>query len=293
MFRERIARSYPSLSPNFRKIADFILASHHRAAFMSASRLARHLGMDVATVTRFAQYLGYEGYVQLIREIQEAVAEEMRQARAAVVEQQESARGLLAQILWRDWANLERTIRNLPLDQAEQAIAALRSARRIYLVGEGVGGGLAQVAGTYLRMIRADAVVLHEGLFDLALVLKDLGPQDLVIGIGFTSYAFAATRALELARKVGARTIGVISQADCPVAQAAEILLTCSAVENGYQPSPTGIAAILFALCYSFPLSDPEEYNRQLLRFQNCYAALTEGSPQGEVNVLPDLIQRF
>jgi len=293
MFRERISRSYQSLSPNFKKIADLILTSHRRVAFMSASRLARHLGVDVATVTRFAQYLGYEGYVQLIREIQEAVAEEMRQARAATAERLESAQGLFAQLLWRDWANLERTIQNLPLDRAEQAVAALRSARRIYLVSEGVGAGLAQAAGTYLRMVHTDVVVLDEGLFDLALALKDLEPQDLVIGIGFTSYAFSATRALEQARKVGARTIGVISQADCPVAQAAEILFCCSTVENGYLPSPTGVAAILFALCYSLYLSDLEGYHRQLLRFQNAYAVLTEGSPQSEANVVHDLIQRF
>ena len=41
MFRERITRSYQSLSPSFKKIADFILSSHQRVAFMSASRLMR------------------------------------------------------------------------------------------------------------------------------------------------------------------------------------------------------------------------------------------------------------
>ena len=73
MFRERITRNYQSLSPSFKKIADFILTSHQRVAFLSASRLAKHLGVDVATVTRFAQQLGYDGYTQLIREIQEKV----------------------------------------------------------------------------------------------------------------------------------------------------------------------------------------------------------------------------
>ncbi len=293
MFRERITRSYPSLSANFRKIADLILASPHRVAFMSASRLARQVGVDVATVSRFAQHLGYDGYAPLIREIQESVTAEMHKARTPLAERLASAEGPFAYILWRDWANLEKTIQNLPLDQVERAIAAIRSARRIYLVSEGVGAGLAQATATYLRMIRTGVIVLDREAFDLALALKDLGPQDLVIGIGFTAYAFAATRTLQLARKIGARTIGVISQADCPIATAAEILFCCSATEEGYLPSPTGVAAILFALYYSLCLSDPEGYDRQLLHFQNTYAALTEGTRRGEADVIPDLIQRF
>ena len=122
MFRERITRNYQSLSPSFKKIADFILTSHQRVAFLSASRLAKHLGVDVATVTRFAQQLGYDGYTQLIREIQEKVLEEMREARAPVTNRLNGAEGPFALTLWRDWANLDKTIKNIPPDQSEAAI---------------------------------------------------------------------------------------------------------------------------------------------------------------------------
>jgi DNA-binding MurR/RpiR family transcriptional regulator len=293
MFRERITRNYQSLSPSFRKIADFILASHQRVAFMSASRLARHLGVDVATVTRFSQQLGYEGYTELIREIQERVLEEMSEARAPVAQRLQSAQGPVAQTLWRDWANLEKTIQNLPLREIEAALVALRSARRVYLVGEGTGAGLVLATRAYLRMIKPDVVPLIQGAFDQALALKDLGPDDVVIGIGFTNYAYAATQALKLGRRIGARTIGVISQADCPIGDAAEILLVCASTEEGYLPSPTGVGAILFALVYSLILDDPAEYNRDLLRFQDAYAGLTEDTARGEDDVVEDLFERF
>ncbi len=285
MFRERITRSYQSLSPSFKKIADFILTAHQRAAFMSASRLAKHLGVDVATVTRFAQQLGYDGYVQLIREIQERVLEELREARAPVTARLEAAKGLFAQTLWRDWSNMEKSIQNLPLEQAEQAITALKSARRIYVVAEGIGAGLAHAVASYLYMIKSNVIVLTQGPFDSALALKEIEAEDVVIGIGFTRYAFAATRALELGRKVGATTIGVVSQADCPIATEAEILLACSATEEGYLPSPTGVGSILFALVYSLLPSDSEEYNQGLLRFQSTYADLTEGTARGDKEV--------
>jgi DNA-binding MurR/RpiR family transcriptional regulator len=293
MFRERITRKYQSLSPSFRKIADFILSSHQRVAFMSASRLARYLGVDVATVTRFSQQLGYDGYTELIREIQERVLAEMSEARAPVAQRLQAAEGPVAQTLWRDWANLEKTIQNLPSQQIEAALDALRSARRIYLVAEGTGAGLAVAFAAYLRMIKPDVFALVQGAFDLALALKDLGPDDVVIGIGFTNYAYSATQALKLGRRAGARTIGVISQADCPIGEAAEILFACAATEDGYLPSPTGVGAVLFALVYSLILVDPDRYNRDLLRFQDAYAGLTEDTARGEDDVIEDLLERF
>jgi DNA-binding MurR/RpiR family transcriptional regulator len=293
MFRERITRNYQSLSPSFKKIADFILSSHQRVAFMSASRLARHLGVDVATVTRFSQQLGYEGYTELIREIQERVLAEMSEARAPVTQRLEAAEGPVAQTLWKDWANLEKTIQNLPAQEIEDALVALKSARRIYIVSEGTGAGLALAMAAYLRMIKPDVFSLVQGAFDQALALKDLGSDDVVVGIGFTNYAYAATQALRFGRRVGARTIGVISQADCPIGDAAEILLACAATEEGYLPSPTGVAAILFALVYSLILDDPAEYHRDLLRFQDAYTGLTEDTDRGEEDVVEDLLERF
>jgi DNA-binding MurR/RpiR family transcriptional regulator len=293
MFRETITRSYQSLSPSFRKVADFILTAHQRTAFMSASRLAKHVGVDVATVTRFSQHIGYDGYIQLIREIQEKVLEEMREARAPLAERLQAAEGPFAQTMWRDWVNLEKTIRNIPLDQAEEAIAALSAARRVYLVSEATGAGIALATASYLRMIKPDVIVLTQGPFDSALALKDLQPEDVVIGIGFTSYAYAATQALKLARKVGARTIGVISQPDCPIGKVAEILFSCSVTEEGYLPSLAGISAILFALFYSLILNDAKACNQALMRFQDTYADLTEGTARGAENVVGDLIERF
>jgi DNA-binding MurR/RpiR family transcriptional regulator len=293
MFRERITRHYQSLSPSFKKIADFILTSHQRAAFMSASRMARHLGLDVATVTRFSQHIGYEGYVELSREVQEAVLEEMREARAPVTDRLEAAEGTFALTLWRDWANLEKTIQNLSLKDAEDAVAAIQAARRIYIVSEGIGAGLAQATASYLSMSKPDVRVLSEGAFDMALSLRDMTAEDVVIGIGFTNYSLSAPRALQLARKVGAKSIGVIAQADCPIGPVAEILFACSATEEGYLPAPTSVGAILFALTYAFLVRDRDSAHQDLLRFQDTYADLTVGTARGEDEVVADLIGRL
>jgi DNA-binding MurR/RpiR family transcriptional regulator len=293
MFRERITRQYSSLSPSFKRIADFILASHQRAAFMSASRLAKQVEVDVATVTRFAQQLGYEGYIALVREIQEVVLQEMRESRTPVLERLRVAEGPFVQTLWRDWANLENTIQALSSEHGQQAVAALARARRIYLVGESVGAALAAAAQQYLKMIRPDVFLLDRGPFETAMELKELGEEDVVVGVGFTSYAHLPTQVVRWGNKVGATTIGVIAQADCPIGAHAQILLRGTTPAGGYLPSMTSVAAILFALIYSLYILDDEEYNQKLVEFQEAYTELTYGTKRGEEEVIGDLFKLF
>lgn len=76
MFQEKIAQHYAQLGRNQKKIADFLTQQYHEAAFMNAFALSQRLGVDPATVTRFAQRLGYAGYPELLREIQATVKKE-------------------------------------------------------------------------------------------------------------------------------------------------------------------------------------------------------------------------
>ena len=80
MFLEKIAHQYDRLGRNQKKIADFLTQEYREAAFMNGSVLSRRLGVDPATVTRFAQRLGYTGYPDLLCEIQELVKEELKAA---------------------------------------------------------------------------------------------------------------------------------------------------------------------------------------------------------------------
>lgn len=284
MFRERIARQYQSLSPSFRRIADLILASHDQVAFMSASRLARHVGVDVATVTRFSQQLGYEGFVELIREIQAAVLKEMRESRATLQERLDNAPNPVAQILWRDWANLERTIQQVPLDTMAQAVEMIKDARRVYVVSEESAAGITAAIQSYLSMIRGGVIALDHGPYNIALALKEVGSEDIVIAISLSIYGYDATRVLALGRKLGARTVAIVAHPASPLAAEADLLLACAATDESQPISPTGVSAILFALVHSLYVANQQAYDRERAQFERVYADLTGVDLAAEVD---------
>jgi DNA-binding MurR/RpiR family transcriptional regulator len=80
VFREKIAQQYDRLGRNQKRIADFLTHDYREAAFMNGSALSERLDVDPATVTRFAQRLGYSGYPELLGEIQELVKQEIKEA---------------------------------------------------------------------------------------------------------------------------------------------------------------------------------------------------------------------
>ncbi len=76
-YEERIRQERSNMSKSFARLADFLLNSYVEAAFMTASELAHALNLDAATVVRFSQHLGYDGFPKLQREIRQRVKDNL------------------------------------------------------------------------------------------------------------------------------------------------------------------------------------------------------------------------
>jgi len=61
------------LSKGHRRIVEYIEEHYDKAVFMTASKLGEKVGVSESTVVRFALALGYEGYPQLQKALQELV----------------------------------------------------------------------------------------------------------------------------------------------------------------------------------------------------------------------------
>ena len=56
-----------------KRIAQYILESYDKAAFMTANKLAQSVGVSESTVVRFAVDLGFDGYPSMQKAMQEMV----------------------------------------------------------------------------------------------------------------------------------------------------------------------------------------------------------------------------
>ena len=70
---QRIQSAIGSFSKGQKRIAAVILENYDKAAYMTASRLGELANVSESTVVRFAGQLGYDGYPELQRAVQELV----------------------------------------------------------------------------------------------------------------------------------------------------------------------------------------------------------------------------
>ena len=66
-----IENSISSMSKGHKAIAGFILESYDKAAYMTAAKLGEEVGVSESTVVRFTTELGFEGYPEFQKALQE------------------------------------------------------------------------------------------------------------------------------------------------------------------------------------------------------------------------------
>ncbi len=254
MILEKIRQLYPKLTKSQKKLADFIATSYQEAAFMTASRLARRVAVNEATVIRFAQRLGYGGYPELIDDIQAIVREELKAKYEA--ETGLGTREPFFTILDNEVENLQRGISHLVPDLISNALAMLRQATHIYVVGQGLAAPLANLFSLSLCAIGLPAESPPADSMSLGIMIESIARGSVMVGISASGESATLANALRYASQRGARTLALTWSPIDVSAQAAEVAISCPANELFILPSVALLAIWIDALVQALAESD-------------------------------------
>lgn len=269
MFRERIQAQYGELTPSFRKLADFILEQQLDAAFMTATEMAQHIGVDAATVVRFAQTLDYSGFRELIKEVQQVVKAELIASYSAALEAPDDV-GLFRSLLENERHNLALAQARLT-EQANTILPTLLNARRIWVVGQGSCAHLAALCASSLREIGMPAVSIAPDPLEAAANLKGVGAEELVIGFSLTGMDLDVANAVRFARQRAAKTLVFSASPVAAAALAAETTIVCPGPTQTHVPSFTGLAAMIVVLVAALAARYPEKAAAMMADLQQSY----------------------
>ena len=247
MYRDRIRTIYEHLSPGYRRIADFLLAHYQDAAFMTAAEVARTATVDTALVVRFAQRLGYPGYPELINEIQEDVKRDLR-AVYEPAEGDDSPGQILGRNLLQDRNTLEYMRLHLDVEIVDSVVNALLHASRLFVVGEGSAGYLAEGFALQLLILGLPAHAISGELAGPAVQKGAIQPTDVFLGLGLTAMTPGASAMLKVARAAKVTTIGIVGSLAHPLAAVAEHVLVAPVQTPAPMPSWTALASMLNGL---------------------------------------------
>lgn len=140
-----------SFSKGQRAIAQYIMDEYDKAAFMTAAKLGKTVGVSESTVVRFAVCLGFDGYPSMQKAMQEMVLNRLTSVqRLEVASDRIGDRDVVSMVLQSDADKLRRTDETLNREVFEKVVDAIVSAKRVYILGVRSAAALANFWDTIL-----------------------------------------------------------------------------------------------------------------------------------------------
>jgi DNA-binding MurR/RpiR family transcriptional regulator len=275
VYKDRIRTIYEHLSPGYRRIADFLLTHYQDAAFMTAAQVAKAAAVDTALVVRFAQRLGYPGYPELIGDVQEDVKRDLK-AVYEPAEGDDSPGQILGRNLLQDRNTLEYMRLHLDAETVETVVNAILHASRLFVVGEGSAGYLAEGFALQLLILGLPAHAISGELTGPAVKKGAIQPDDVFIGLGLSAMTLGISAMLKMARAAKATTVGIVGSLAYPLAAVAEHVLVTPVQEAESMPSWTALAGMLNGLAQVVAVRGGEPAANAMLDSDQYLAAYSE-----------------
>ena len=209
----------PTFSKGQKRIARYITDSYDKAAFMTANRLGKTVGVSESTVVRFAVDLGFDGYPSMQKAMREMVLNRLTSVqRIEVANNRFGDQDVVSMVLHSDMEKLRQTGELISRETFADAVNAILKAKRVYILGVRSAAPLANFLGYYLNYMFNNVYVLS-GLSAGEMFEKIVGitPEDVVIAFSFPRYSSSTTKGARYCRSAGATVIGITDSADSPL----------------------------------------------------------------------------
>lgn len=216
-----------TFSKGQRQLAKYITEAYDKAAFMTANRLGKTVGVSESTVVRFAVELGYDGYPCMQKAMQEMVLNRLTSVqRIEVANDRIDSNDVVASVLQSDADKLRQTSELLDRDAFNAAVRAIIKAKRIYVLGSRSAAPLANFLGYYLNFMFDDVhIVTASGASEMFEKLIRVNADDVVIGFSFPRYSAATVKGAQYCRTTGATVIGFTDSHLSPLGQHSDYVL--------------------------------------------------------------------
>lgn len=224
-----IQSKFNDLSKGQKLIAEYIMNNYETAAFMTAADLGGNVGVSESTVVRFANTLGFEGYRELQKELQELVKNKLTTVqRISLSGDFSNYENALKQVVRKDMDNMERTFSEIDYRAFQEAVSMTLEANTVYIIGLRSSSFLAGYLAFYLNFLLDDVKVITAGPNDVFEQLLKANQKDVVIGISYPRYSKRTLEALDYVKEKGCKVIGITDSPISPAAQYADTTLIAS-----------------------------------------------------------------
>lgn len=263
-----------SFSKGQRQIAKYISENYDKAAFMTAGKLGKTVGVSESTVVRFASELGYDGYPGMRRALQDMIRNRLTAVqRIEVAREQIGHDNILDAVLGADMEKLQITRDEVDKESFNAAVDAILNARNIYIVGMRSSTSLANFMGFYLNQMLDNVHLVHDtSVSEVYEQVFRISEGDVFIGISYPRYSSKTIKAMQFAKSTGATVIGITDGNSSPFISVADIILFAKSDMVSFLDSLVAPMSLINALIVAIGYERPEKLEDTYHRLENIWS---------------------
>lgn len=281
----RLQNESHRFSKGQRAIARYITEAYDKAAFMTANALGKAVGVSESTVVRFAMELGYDGYPDMQKAMQEMVVNRLTSVqRIEVMGDRIGNQDLLSTVIQSDMEKLRQTAEIVSRQDFLEAVDAILKARRVYILGVRSTAPLANFLGYYLgQMLDTVHTVTTSGTSAVFEQIISVDERDAVVAFSFPRYSTSTAQGAEFCRSKGAKVIGITDSLVSPLGRNCDHVLLAKSDMISLVDSLTAPLSIANALIVAIAARKERELEKKFSELEHLWEKYNVYEKQGEV----------
>ena len=268
-----LSEKAPSFSKGQRRIAQYITESYDKAAFMTANRLGKTVGVSESTVVRFAVDLGFDGYPSMQKAMQEMVLNRLTSVqRIEVASDRYGDQDVISTVFHTDMEKLRQTEETISREEFTAAVNAILKAKRIYILGVRSVAPLANFLGYYLNyMFNNVHVISGFSAGEMFEKIAGVNADDVVVAFSFPRYSASTTKGARYCRSAGAKVIGITDSKLSPLGANSDHVLIAKSDMVSLVDSLVAPLSLVNALIVAIAARREKELSRTLANLERIW----------------------
>ncbi len=215
----RINSKYSSMSKGQKLLSTYITDNYDKAVFLTAAKMGETVGVSESTVVRYATTLGYKGYPEFQKALEELVRNKLNSVqRMEVTYGRISQSEILQNVLQADADKIKTTLEKIDNNAFDLAVKTILEADNIYIVGIRSCASLASFLAFYLNLMFDKVhLLVTNSSSEIFEQMVRIGKDDVIIGISFPRYSMRTLKALEFANNRNAKVITITDSIHSPM----------------------------------------------------------------------------
>ena len=267
----RIKDNYNKLSKGQKLIATYVMDNYDKVAFMTASKLGDNVGVSESTVVRFANALGYKGYPNLQKELQELIKTKLTTIQRVELSDAYKDQSFFKKVMQSDVDNIMKTIDELNTEKFNEVVDKVVKAKTVYVFGLRSSTVIAEYLAFYLNYTLDNVKIVPSGINDVMDQLITINEDDVFIGLSFPRYSKKTYEVIKFVKEKNATVIGITDSLLSPISEFADISLIAKSNMASFIDSLVAPMSLVNALIIAISTVDKKHLTDKLNVLENTW----------------------